>query len=184
MTVKVAAITVGVLSLLSYSVMISPTPYKSLRSKVRAAIGMSFGAPEMVFGVLSKSSIDPFFVWLMVALKFWHFCLFSEGGRDVIAKVRKNARGCLLSRLMLELSKLNVRIDHENVSDEDSEVRWVPWWPTVKPKLVTFLKRAFWKVLESSRPGTYSGLKDLGIDTAQHRKLVDSLSAFDAKILM
>ena len=164
--------------------MISPTPYKNLRSKVRAAIGMSVGAPEIVCGALSKSSFDPFFTWFMVALKFWHFCLFSEGGRDVIAKVRKNAKGCLLSRLVLELTKMNVHLDHESISDDDSEVRWVPWWATVKPELASFLKRAFWKILETRRPNVFLGLKELGIDTAQHRKLVDAFSAFHSMIIM
>ena len=184
MTVKVATIPVGVLSLLSYSVMIPPTPYKALRSKVRAAMGMTVGAPELVFGVLSKGSVDPFVTWLLAALKFWHFCLFSEGGRGVFAKVRKNAKGCLLSRLQYELAKLKVNIDLENVWDDDSEVRWVPWWPTVKPKLVAFLKRVFHKVLELRRPTMFAGLKRLGVDVTQHRRLLDSLSSFDAKSIL
>ena len=95
MTVKVATITVGVLSLLSYSVMISPTPYKALRSKVRAAMGMNVGAPELVFGVLSKGSVDPFVTWLLAALKFWHFSLSSLRGGVVCLlrseRMRKDA---------------------------------------------------------------------------------------------
>ena len=79
---------------------------------------------------------------------------------------------------------MKVSIDLENVWDDDSEVRWVPWWPTVKPKLVAFLKRVCFKALEMRRPPVFAGLKRLGVDVIQHRRLIDSLSSFDAKVIM
>ena len=164
--------------------MIDPAPYKALRAKIRGAIGLSVGAPEIVFGCWGLGSIDPFFTWLMGALSFWHHCTLTPEGREVLTRVKASYRGCLLSRLVKELKKMDIRIDDNNVCVLDEEIRWNPWWFTVKPRLVKALKRASLHALEKRRPAAYGGLCHLGFNLKCHKGLLDSVPSYSGKILM
>ena len=66
--VKRGAIAVGVLSTLDYGGPVSPKHVMPLRLAVKKAMGLAQGAPEVVFNLTGKGTIDPVLRWFITGL--------------------------------------------------------------------------------------------------------------------
>ena len=63
--IKASVISTGALSLLDYATKPSCEGLPKVRSAVRSALGMSSGSPEILFGVLTRGSLDPYVRWIL-----------------------------------------------------------------------------------------------------------------------
>ena len=131
MLVKAAAILTGCLSLLDYSIPFKNVPIKKLRNNVRRALGLTSGAPEVVFGLLSSHSLDPLSRWCLVGFRFWHSCARLEGGRELLSSLRPGR--ALIGKT----------------------------WETSRAEFVGAYKLLTWMALEKRRPSLHSGLNGM-----------------------
>ena len=72
--VKREAISVGVLSTLDYGGPISPTDAMPMRLSVKKALGVARGAPEVIFYLTGKGTVDPVARWFPLGLTHVALC--------------------------------------------------------------------------------------------------------------
>ena len=87
-TKKALLISCSCSSLLDY---VNPPSFRyalNLRSVARKAIGLSFGAPEIVYNCLCSSALDPLERAVLSALKLWVTIAQDRQLRDVLRPVK------------------------------------------------------------------------------------------------
>ena len=72
LVIKMHAIITGALSLIDHAAPLPVARTLALRKWVRLASGLRVGAPEIVFGIAVRLSLDPWFHWVMVRFSRVH----------------------------------------------------------------------------------------------------------------
>ena len=181
--VKMRACQTGCLSLIDYAAPLPIARTTSLRKYVRRACGLSVGAPEIVFGLCVRSSLDPWVHWILVALRFWHsFCGTDEAHfLDEVAPRRSQS---VLSAVVRELKKIGLNLTRRSLSGMGLHVTIAWEWSACRPMVLRTIKHAMWLNLETRRPTLYGGIRDSWPSEREHAKMIANLSPYKGKIVM
>ena len=91
----VAIVSVGCLSLLDFVNSPSHLHYKQVAGAVKACFKVTTGAPEVIFNVLTMSTLDPLVRWLLSGLRLWFFALSEEPTPQWVLRVCRRSSGRL-----------------------------------------------------------------------------------------
>ena len=155
---------------------------KSLRSLVRKAMGMSAGAPEVVFGVCVTTSMDPWIHWMMTAIRFWHFAV-SQGELEMLRALPLRRTTSILSVLKFELRKLDLELVDREIVGHDLHVTLAWEWKICRPMVMRLLKNTLWTLLQKRRPMPYDGLTNGWVCEKAHAKMLTQMDPYRGKIL-
>ena len=183
LVVKAGVISIGCLSLLDFSVTPSLSHLKKTKMAVRKALGLSSGAPEIVYNVLTKGSLDPHVRWFVTLTRFWHSLAGFDAGIELLRTFKRSCKNSRLSALARECKKQGFIIDHESLQIHGDLLPFHITWREFRPKLIEALKHVAWGRLALRRPLVFGGLNGLTIDLKMHRKLLSSVKSYEAIIL-
>ena len=183
LTVKSHAILAGCLSLLDHAPTLPVVRTKSLRSAVRKALGLTSGAPEVVYGVHIRGSLDPWIHWLLTPIRLWHFVACSEDAPILDSLLPRRTQSTLvLARA--EVQKIGLNLDRYYLFGYDMQVPLAWLWSVCRPLVLRLIKRANWIILEKRRPKLYSGIQNGWVREKSHSKLLESFDSYSAKVIM
>ena len=181
--VKASVISTGALSLLDFATKPSCEGLPRLRSAVRGALGMSSGSPEVLFGILTKGSLDPYVRWILTNLRLWH-SYARQGQHELLLAVRRVRRGSRLATLVRESRKWNMELTPTEIQIDGNLFYLRTDWRELRPRILKALKISSWTQLAVRRPVVYGGLDSKSILISQHKRLLASLSPYEAKVLL
>ena len=177
--IKCGAILVGVMPMITYVPCLHPKWIASLRAPIRAAIGQSHGAPEVVYNAFVKTSLDPHFHWLLSLLRLWKLTVGLGAPPPLISG--RHRKGSRLSEAIKQCVKLGWALNEHVLSLGDCEYRLCRPWSDLKPKIVHHYKLAMWRRL-AARRSAFEGLQE--VDVGAQSKLLHSLDAYKSSTLI
>ena len=102
---KAWVVNIGCLSPIAYSPIPIVSKIYALRASVRKALGQFFGAQEILFEVVNRTSVDPLVHWILAAARLMHHWANSENATlGLVNLSRKNSRIAALCRVLKTLS--------------------------------------------------------------------------------
>ena len=166
-------LSVAVLSLLDYLGPSHPEPALALRSGIKVALANKFAAPEILFNITCRASLDPFHRWMMASLKLWHTCMQTcENPLDLQAIIGGGVGRLGMAAKRVAKSKIMITAEGFKVGD-----KWLPsrepWCISKKVLALQLLECAFERLIDR-RPSYFQGLTQIHVK--HHRKFLASLS--------
>ena len=145
----------------------------SLRMQVRRALNNVYGAPEIAWHVLSKTSLDPVLMWVLAALRLWKSAHAwtepSERAKHLTQHSRVLAFRKWATRFGWQLTS-----EHITVMDGAYRVNLEHEGRQLRQEVVTAFRRTHCMHLVKRRPNTYLGLIDC--NTKMHKDYLRNLS--------
>ena len=179
--IKRGAIAVGVLSTLDYGGPVSPKDVMPLRLAVKKAMGIPQGAPEVVYHLTGKGTIDPLSRWFITGLRSWHYTRLCEDWGTFLGNWTSWVRNSRISELRSYANSLGWSLDPTDIVTPFRMHSWAWEWKVLRPRLAWDLKRTSWRQLAERRPRIYHGLDQ--VDVHAHANLLASLNSYHAKVI-
>ena len=108
----------GCISLLAHSV----SPIRKVLSgaplKVKKSLGQSHAAPEILYNILSVSTLDLVTAWALTLLRMLHFVRRCELGKKVLARLKKGRKHSRMAALLRYFTTMGWSFDGNLVSTE------------------------------------------------------------------
>ena len=143
-----------------------------LRAQIRAALGTSGGAPEVLFFLLRKLPVDPVFRWSLSALKLWFWVAKMPDARgflDIPFKGRMRLKWCF---------RRGWTATSESLQIDDVVLPFTLGWSEFRTKYIALYKRSQILQLQLRRPHVYAGPSL--IDHAAHKKVLTAMQPYQA----
>ena len=179
---KLAVVSIGCMSLLTYMPTFDHKAYTDLRKYVRRAIGVQVGAPEVILYTLTERVVDPMCVWFMSMFKLWHLCANQPDAKYLLECIHEGRRQSRFSALKRLARKLGIVLTHDRIFSEAFELRLGRTWESLKFFLLPHFRKHMIASLALRRPMLYEGLEDVSVK--RHKALLKSLNTYDASVLV
>ena len=173
-------ISMGCLSLLDFLNLPDHKPYSSLRTLIKQALNQKPGAPEIITGILSHSTLDPELRWLMAALRLWHLVLQLKPPKDDVDTIIEEAKGRLGKSAVFAFRwGVCISVEGFRLAERFLPVR-EPWF-IARKVILKHLKKQQCLRLAARRPATFGGLLDLNVKA--HLAFLRTLNPLQSTIL-
>ena len=172
---KASAVLIGCLSLLDYAPTCEPKMVHPLKVAVKSSLGLTWAAPEIVFHVWGKGSIDPDLRWILASLRLLKLIAPSREFSLLIAGYRRSLRGSRLAALARKLDSLGWAISEQGVHCP-SRFSWTRAWSEIREKVIEEYKKLMIARLVARRPDVYDGQTSLNHE--KHVKFLKSLPSY------
>ena len=185
-SLKANAVAVACLSLIDYLPAPVPKIYSSVRAKVRRALSLTSGAPEIIYNIPCKCVLHPPDRIFISLLRLWYhavrlpdFHIFADSRSPERSKGR-------LGHFLSLCAKRNCVVDRESITFHaapgDLTLRFAQGWPSLRAKVTDHIKNLAFLKLQERRPASYTA--PYQCDWRAHKKLYSSVSAYESITLM
>ena len=151
-----------------------------LRSAVKAALGHIFAAPEILYHLLSKESLDPECRWLLASLGLVHAMISLPQGQDFVRQAPQRKVRSRFSALVNELEDYGWDLGPAHIVCPD-KISLTLVGPELRDRVTVTYRRMCFMRLASRRPRIYLGLKDA--NSVEHAKYLKSLTSYQASTI-
>ena len=178
---KYDLISVGCLSLIDYIGHPRITTVGPLVSAVKRALAQPYAAPEILYNLLVKTSVDPSIRWLLASLRLWYLVLKQEPTPAEVDVLSHNSRG-RLGMSARELRKREILIEGRGISVGGALLPTHQPWYLCRVILVKHLKQIEFQKVARRRPNCFGGLSTVSEKT--HRKYLATLPEYKQGVLI
>ena len=170
------------ISLLAHSVSPIRKVLNGAPLKVKKSLGQPHAAPEILYNVLSVSTLDLVTAWAHTFLRMLHFVRRCELGRKVLGKPKKGRKHSRIATLLRYFTSMGAAFDGHIVITEVGEIDLRRKWSWAREEFVKVARKGSFRRLEERRPRVYEGLTT--VDVTQHKKLLREVSSYQASVLL
>ena len=160
--------------------------YTPLRAKVRRAIGLTSGAPEIIYNIPSGAVLDPPERLFLGLLRLWFFCVRLPRFESFLRLRNPAASKGRLGHFLRLCRKRNCEVTTEDITFRahpgDLTLRFAQGWPSLRGNVQTHLKNLAFLALQIRRPLAYGGV--MQCDWKAHRRYHAALPAYQAVTIM
>ena len=181
LVLKYDLISVGCLSLIDYIGHPRITTVGPLVSAVKRALAQPYAAPEILYNMLVKTSVDPNIRWLLASLRLWYLVLKQEPTPAEVDVLSHNSRG-RLGLSARELRKREILIEGRGISVGGALLPTHQPWYLCRVILVKHLKQLEFQKVARRRPNCFGGL--LNVNEKTHRKYLATLPEYKQGVLI
>ena len=182
LNVKAQAIAMGCISLLAHSVSPIRKVLNGAPLKVKKSLGQPYAAPEVLYNILSVSTLDLVTAWALTLLRMLCFLRRCDLGRKILARLKMGRKHSRTAALLRYFTTMGWRFDGNLVITEVGEVDLRKKWSWVREDFVKVARRDAFGRLAKRRPRVYDGISV--VDVTQHKKLLGEVSSYQASLLL
>ena len=170
-------ISTGCLSLLDFVNLPTHLPYKPVASLVKACFGVLSGASEVIFHVLTTTSLDPCVRWLLSGLRLWFYALHEQPSEECVARISRESKGRLGASARMA-NKMGIEVTAHGLLVEERLVRTTELWSVCRKVVLKHIRAHVARRLAERRPAYFEGL--CGFNCKQHLKALAEVDSYTA----
>ena len=143
MHVKAQTIVTGCTSLLAHSVSPLRKALNGVPLKVKRALSQVYAAPEVLYNILSSSTLDLMVTWSLTILRTFHFARKSDLGQKVLKNIKrmKKHSHSRFASLLRFFSSLGWEFDGTSLATKVGDVDLRKKWAWVREDYLVIAKK-------------------------------------------